>query len=184
MNVQTQIDKTSPGATEHFDVLIVGRRHLRRRRGLSPHHAMPGNDASSCWKPRRPSAAPGAPTAIPASAPTATCTPSAIASSRGRRPPIATAAEILQLHGRRDRGERSRPTHPLSHTHHLGALVERGRISGPSRPTRTDTGETASLHHQLPLDVPGLLPPHRGLHAGVEGHGEVQGPDRPSADLA
>ena len=24
MNVQTQIDKTSPGATEHFDVLIAG----------------------------------------------------------------------------------------------------------------------------------------------------------------
>ncbi len=37
---------------------------------------------------------------------------------------------------------------------------------------------------ELPVDVPGLLPPLRGLHAAVARHGPLQGRDRPPADLA
>ncbi len=49
--------------------------------------------------------------------------------------PIATAAEILQLHGRGHRGERPRPPHPLPAHHLLGAAGRARTISGPSRPS-------------------------------------------------
>ena len=183
MNVQTQIDTDFAPHHRAFRRPDRRRRHLRRRRApiTSPRNARAR--ASSCWKPRRPSAAPGPPTAIPASAPTATSTPSATASSRGPAAPIASAAEILKYMGEViEENDLARHIR-YQHTDHLGDMVERGQPldhRGHAHRHRRD----ASLHHQLPLDVPGLLPPHRGLYAGVEGHGQLQGPDRPSAEMA
>ena len=62
-------------------------------------------------------------------------------------------------------------------------MVERGKPLDHRGRARRHRRE-AALHHQLLLDVPGLLPPHRRLYAGVEGHGQVQGSDRASAELA
>ncbi len=47
--------------------------------------------------------------------------------------PIATAEEILQLHGRGDRGERPRPPHPLPPPHLLGAAGRAKIADGPWR---------------------------------------------------
>ena len=88
-----------------------------------------------------------------------------------------------QIHGRGDRGERSHPPHPLSPHHHLGEMVERDQSLDHRRHAHRHRRAPA-LHHEFLLDVPGLLPPLRGLHAGVEGHGGVQGPDRSSAAMA
>ena len=182
MNVQTQIDTDFTRHHRAFRRPDRRRRHFRRWRRLSPHHAMPGNELRRAGSPEDALAAPGPPTAIPASAPTATCTPSAIASSRGRSADRERGGNP-EIHGRRDRGERSRPSHPLPAHHHLGEMVERGKpLDHRSHPHRHR--REASLHHQFLLDVPGLLPPHRGLYAGVEGHGQIQGPDRPSAEMA
>ena len=87
------------------------------------------------------------------------------------------------LYGRGDRGQRPRQTHPLQSPHQSCELVERDQ-SLDGRCRQQGDGRSAALHRELPLDVPGLLPPFRRLHAGMEGHGQVQGPDRPSADLA
>ena len=97
--------------------------------------------------------------------------------------PIATAAEILKYMGevidendlgrhiryghRIDRGELVERRQPLDHRGH----AHRHRRARP-------------LHRRLPVDVPGLLPPRGGLHAGVGGHGRLRGPHRPPADLA
>ena len=155
-------------AGEHVDVLIVGA-------GISGvggayHLTTAPNNV------RRPGGAGelrrhvAAPTAIPASAPTATCTPSATASSRGPAPPIATAAEILKYMG--EVIEENDLARHIRYRHRISAaeLVER-------RQPLDDRGEahrhrrSDPLHRQLPLDVPGLLPALRGLHAGVAGHG-------------
>ena len=103
-----------PTKSEDFDVLIVGAGISGDRRRLSPDQAMPRHAALSFSKPRKASAAPGSPTAIRASAPTATFTPSATASSRGPAPPIATAAEILSYMGEVIDENDLGPPHPLS----------------------------------------------------------------------
>ena len=159
------------------------RRHFRRGRRLSPDEAVSRAPASSCSRRRRASAAPGSPIAIPASAPTATSTPSAIASSRGgasrSRPPPRSSAYMGEVIDENGLGPHIRYRHKIP-----SARWSSAANAGPSRATRTDTGETVRFTAELPLDVPGLLPPRRGLHAALAGHGDVQGPDRPSADLA
>ena len=97
--------------------------------------------------------------------------------------PIASAAEILKYMGEvieeNDLSRHIRYQHTITSAKWSSAgkpLDHRGHAHRYRR--------EASLHHQFLLDVPGLLPPHRGLYAGVEGHGQVQGPDRPSAEMA
>ncbi len=49
---------------------------------------------------------------------------------------------------------------------------------------REDTGERLDVHHELLVDVPGLLPPWRGLHTGVGGPGQLPGPGRAPPGVA
>ena len=88
------------------------------------------------------------------------------------------------LHGRGHRGERPRPPYPLPPHDRFGALVERADSLWTLDGARTDTGESGPLHSEFPLDVPGLLPARRGLHARMARDGDVPGPDRPPAELA
>ena len=105
-----------------------------------------------------------------ASARTATSTPSATASSPGPAPPIATAAEILNYMGEVIDENDLAPPHPLSPpTQRASWSSDDNRWTIEA--TRTDTGEALRFTAQLPLDVPGLLPPRGGLHARVAGHG-------------
>ena len=140
MNVQTQIDKTSPGATEHFDVLIVGAGISGVGAAYHLTHAMPGHELrvletqdsfGGTWITH----------AIRASAPTATCTPSATASSRGSARRSPRAEEIRKYMGEvieeNDLGRHIR----YRHTHHVGELVERRTNLWTIEATRTDTGE-------------------------------------------
>ena len=95
--------------------------------------------------------------------------------------PIATAEEILRYMGEvieeNDLSRHIRYRHRITSAR-WSSMDNRWTIEG----TRGDTGEAFRLHRQLPVDVPGLLPPFRGLHAGMAGHGRLQGPHRPSAD--
>ena len=88
-----------------------------------------------------------------------------------------------QISGRGDRRERARPPHPLPAPDRARQLVEPG-ASLDRRGAADRHGRAGPPHRQLPVDVPGLLPPCRGLHARLAGHGALRGPDRPSADLA
>ena len=98
-------------------------------------------------------------------------------------PPIATAEEILaymsEVIDDNDIARHIRYKHKIdsaswSSEHNLWTIEA----------ITTDTGEAENLHRKLPLDVPGLLSPLRGLHARMEGHRSLQGSHRPSADLA
>jgi hypothetical protein len=88
-----------------------------------------------------------------------------------------------QLYGRGDRRERSRQAHPLRPPDQLGPLVQRRQPLGHRRHPKVRRPGGA-FHRQLPVDVPGLLPPVQGLHPRMGRHGGLQGQDRPSADLA
>ena len=98
-------------------------------------------------------------------------------------PPIATAAEIRAYMGE-----------VIDENDLAKHIRYRHRINAASWSSETklwtieavdqDSGETRTLHRELPLDVPGLLSPFRGLHAGMEGDGGLQGPHRSSAALA
>ena len=184
MNVQQSIRDPSPDTTEHFDVADRRRRHLRRRRRLSPDQAVPGHElrrAGNAGELRRHLAAP---TAIPASAPTATCYTFGYRFKPWTSAPIATAAEILQLHGRGDRGERPRPPHPLSAT---GSPRRAGRartICWTIEATRTDTGEAVRFTANFLWMCQGYYRHSEGYTPEWDGHGGLQGPHRPSADLA
>ena len=98
--------------------------------------------------------------------------------------PIATAEEILKYMGEvieeNDLGRHIRYGHRI--------LSATWSSDGQPLDDRGERGPTparrAALHRQLPLDVPGLLPPLRGLHPRVARHGRVPGADRPPADLA
>ena len=98
-------------------------------------------------------------------------------------PPIATAAEIRAYMGEviaeNDLARHIRYRH----------RIDRASWSSETNlwtieAVRTDSGEAVDLHREFPLDVPGLLPAFRRLHAGMAGHGQVQGPHRASAALA
>ena len=183
MNVQTQIRAGRAGRDRAFRRPDRGRRHLRRRRRLSSDHAMPGHElrraggAEDLWRHLEHAPLSRHPLRQrPAHLRLSLQAVDQRADRDRRRNP--------QIHGRGDRGERSRPPHPLSAHHRFGATGRARKISGPSTRCGRDTGETRALHRELLLDVPGLLPPRRGLYAGVEGHGALQGPDRPSAEMA
>src|SRR5262249_27702661 len=71
----------------------------------------------------------------------------------------------------------------LSAPDRFGFVVEFGqRVGDRCGPTRHR--RTCPFHLQFSLDVPGLLLPLGGLHAGVERNGPVQGHHRPSAEMA
>ena len=72
--------------------------------------------------------------------------------------PIATAEEILQLHGRGDRGERSGSSHPLPASHRLGVVEQRGEALD-DRGNPGGYRRAVLLHCWVPVDVPGLLRP-------------------------
>ena len=160
--------------SEHVDVLIVGAGisgiggayHLTQQCPGTSFVILEAQESfGGTWSP----------TAIPASAPTATCYTFGYRFKPWTGPPIATADEILQYLGEvidendLDRHIRYQPPdrraqlverrQPLDHR----CDAHRHRRGGP-------------LHRRLPLDVPGLLPPRRGLHAGVAGDGRLHGP--------
>ncbi len=98
-------------------------------------------------------------------------------------PPIATAEEIKSYMGEviaeNDLARHIRYKH----------RIERASWSSDANlwtveAVRTDDNEPVTIHREFPLDVPGLLPPFRRLYAGLEGRGQVQGPNRPSAAVA
>ena len=100
-----------------------------------------------------------------------------------RGAPIATAAQIMSYMGEvideNDLDRHIRYRHQIasaSWSSNGQPLDDRGG----SRRHRRD----GAFHRELPVDVPGLLPAFRGLHAALGRHGEVQGSDRASADLA
>ena len=143
-------------------------RHLRDRRGLPPQEQVPGASPSSCSTRWRASAARGGPTATPASGPTATCSPSATGSSRGRGPPIATAEEILRYL------DEVIDENDLGAAHPLPPPVTAAGWSTEDRRwtvevTRDGHRRGAAVHDRLPLDVPGLLRPRAGLPPEWEG---------------
>ena len=94
----------------------------------------------------------------------------------GRRDP--------ELHGRGDRRERPRPAHPLPAPDRLGAAGRAATTSGRSRRTRTDTGETVRFTANFLWMCQGYYRHSEGYTPRMGGHGRLQGPDRPPADLA
>ena len=101
------------------------RRYLRGRRRLSPHEAVPRH-GFVVLESQETFGGTWSPTAIRASAPTATCIPSAIASSPGRPrrspPPPRSSATWARSSTRT-----SSPAHPLSAPDRFGELVEPGQ---------------------------------------------------------
>ena len=182
MNVQTQIRAAASATTEHFDVLIAGAGisgigaayHLTTQCPGTSFVALETQKTfGGTWSTHK----------YPGIRSDSDLHTFGYRFKPWTSAPIATAAEILKYHGRRDRGERPRQAHPLPAHHHLGEMVEQGQsLDHRRRQKRYRRG--AAVHHQFLLDVPGLLPPHRRLHAGMEGHGQIQGPDRPSAEMA
>ena len=186
MNVQSQIRADSckgPATTEHFDVADRGRRHFRRRCGLSSDPAMPGNElcrargakdvrrhlehASLSRHPLR---------QRPAHLRLSLQAVDQRADRDRRRDP--------EIHGRGDRGKRSLPPHPLPAHHHLGQMVERRTISGPSTPS----GPTPAKQLRFTANFFWMC---QGYYRHTEGYtpewkdmAQIQGPDRASAEMA
>ena len=160
------------------------RRHLRGRRRLSPDQAVPRHElrrARSAGKLRRHLAHPSL---SRASAPTATSTPSATASSRGparrSRPPPRSCSYMGEVIDENDLARHIRYRHQITRRRWSSArqpLDHRGaRAPTPARRVRF----TANFLWMCQ----GYYRHSRGLHARVAGHGRLQGPDRPPADLA
>ena len=152
--------------TEHFDVLIVGAGISGHRRGLPPARSSAPDktfvvlealeDFGGTWH---------------------THTYPGIRSDSdlytfGYRfkpwvgPPIATGDEILKYMGEvieeNDLARHIRYRHKIT-----AARWSSAEALWTVEAVRTDTGEARALHRGLPLDVPGLLPARRGLHAGL-----------------
>ncbi len=98
-------------------------------------------------------------------------------------PPIATAEEILSYMGEVIEENDLGSAYPVRALDRARELVER-REPLDDRGDAQGHGRARSLHGQLSLDVPGLLPPLRGLYAGVGGDGRVRRQDGAPADLA
>ena len=151
------------------------RRHFRRRRRLSPHQAVPGHElrrARSAGELRRHLAHP------PLSRHPLRQRPLHLrlslqavdrrADRHRRRDP--------ELHGRGDRRERPRPPHPLPPPHHLGAAGRARTISGPSTPSRTDTGEAVRFTANFLWMCQGYYRHSEGYTPEWAGMDRVQGP--------
>ncbi len=80
--------------------------------------------------------------------------------------PIATAAEILSY-----MGEVIAENHLAPHIRYRHKIATARWSSNENRwtieATRTDTNERVRYHREFPVDVPGLLSPAPGLHAGM-----------------
>jgi cation diffusion facilitator CzcD-associated flavoprotein CzcO len=88
-------------------------------------------------------------------------------------PPIATADEIKTYMGEVI-AENDLARH-IRYRHRIDSATWSSKdAAGPSRAS-APTPASGALHRQLPVDVPGLLPPFRRLHAGVAGHGRFKG---------
>ncbi len=153
---------------QHVDVLVVGagisgigaayhlqvecpEPHLRHPRGTRRHRRHLGSVPLSR-----------------ASAPTATCTRSATASSRGpptRRSP--TARRSWRTCARRSPSTASTGTSASATMVRAGRVVERRRATWTVEADLADSGEPVDVHLQLPVHVLGLLQLQGGLHARV-----------------
>ena len=103
----------------------------------------------------------------------------AVAGSQGDRR-RSVDPRLCEGNGRRIRG---RQAHPLQSPRQEGVVVERGRML--DRRSRTQGyGRDGPLHLQLPLHELRILQLSRRLHARVQGHRELQGQDRSSAEVA
>ena len=101
--------------------------------------------------------------------------------------PIAGADEILEYLGEVIDENRLGAAHPLRPRASARPTGRARDSAGRSRPRARREGPGAGAarsRREVPVDVPGLLPPCRGLHAAVAGHGPLQGPHRAPADLA
>ena len=159
------------------------RRHLRRGRRLPPDEAVPGHQLRRARDRRRASAAPGGRTATPASAPTATCTPSAIASSPGparRSPPRRRSCTYM--------GEVIEENDLGRHIRYHHRIVRRSWSSADNlwtiEATRTDTGETVRFTANFLWMCQGYYRHSEGYTPDWPGMDRLQGPHRAPADLA
>ena len=182
MNVQTQIRAAAPATTEHFDVLIAGAGisgvgaayHLTTQcPGTSFVVLETQKTFGGTWSTHR----------YPGIRSDSDLHTFGYRFKPWTSAPIATAAEILKYMGEvieeNDLGQHIRYRHTITSAR-WSSEDNLWTIDAVKHRYRRD----AALHHQFLLDVPGLLPPHRRLHAGMEGHGQIQGPDRPSAEMA
>ena len=98
-----------------------------------------------------------------------------------RGAPIATAAQILSYMGEvideNDLGPHIRYRHQISSASWSSQENLWTITATPHRYRRN-----RRIHRELPLDVPGLLPPFGGLYAALGWHGDLQGPDRSPAE--
>ncbi|MGY4425889.1 cation diffusion facilitator CzcD-associated flavoprotein CzcO [Bradyrhizobium sp. JR6.1] len=182
MNVQTQIRAAEPVTTEHFDVLIAGAGisgvgaayHLTTQcPGTSFVVLETQKTFGGTWSTHR----------YPGIRSDSDLHTFGYRFKPWTSAPIASAAEILKYMGEViEENDLSSHIRYRQH-HHRGEVVERDQ-SLDHRCNAYRHRRAAALHHQLLLDVPGLLPPRRGLYARMGRHGQVQGHGRASADLA
>ena len=182
MNVQEQIRAVPSDSTEHFDVIIAGAGisgvgaayHLTTQcPGTSFVALETQNSFGGTWRTHR----------YPGIRSDSDLHTFGYRFKPWTSAPIATAAEILSYMGEVIEENGLGPPHPLWAHHFLGPLVEPGKsLDHRGRQSRHRRG--GSLHRELLLDVPRVLPARGGLYARVEGHGELQGPDRSSAEMA
>jgi len=173
MSTTLEREETTDQTIEHFDVVIVGAGISGIGTAYHLQIKIPAA-ASSCSKPRTVSVGPGTRTATPGSAPTATFTRSATASSPGPVPRSPPAAEI-QKYLSDVIAENDLQRHIRLRTPHRLSLVEqRGQPLERERDTHGDRRD-GHVSCQFSLDVSGLLPTRRGLHATVARDGKFHG---------
>ena len=185
MNVQTtprsRIFRSTDGRA--FRCPDRRRRHFRRRQRLSPDDAAAGHElrrAGSAGELWRHLADP----------------PLSRHPLRQRSPHLRLSLQAVDRRRRSRRPRKSTPTwarsSPRTGSHGISATSTGFPRASWSSATNLWTIEAVSdrqrrshdLHREFPVDVPGLLSPFRGLHAGMEGDGSFQGPHRSSAALA
>ena len=96
---------------------------------------------------------------------------------------IADGAVDPDLHPRDRARARHRPPDPLRPSRRARRVVD-ADARWTVEVERGPTGEPHVAHLQLPVHVRRLLRLRRGLHAGVPRHRALQGPHRPSAEMA
>ena len=89
-----------------------------------------------------------------------------------------------ELHGRGDRRERPRPPHPLPPPDRRRRAGRARTTAGRSRPRATDTGETLRFTANFLWMCQGYYRHSEGYTPDWPGMDRLQGPHRPSADLA